>query len=79
MTKHFCIECSQELHTAVQECGPYVRNERGELVGQGRMVIMECVNAKCDLFMVTASLENYPTTTANYLRFKRQSNAPAHA
>jgi hypothetical protein len=76
MSKHFCIECGNELHTYEQECGPFTRNADGELIATGRTVIVECVNARCTLWMVTSSVQNYPTTTANYLNSRR---ANAHA
>lgn len=76
MTQHFCIECGSELHSYTQQSGPYNRNAAGELVATGHITIVECTNARCDLWMVTASLENYPTTTANYLRSRR---AVSHA
>lgn len=74
MTKHFCIECGSELHTYEQPAGPYTRDAAGELVATGRIVIVECVNGKCALWMVTASVQNYPTTTANYLRSRREAS-----
>jgi hypothetical protein len=73
-----CIECQQPLHQYEQECGPFTRNADGELIATGRTVIVECVNAKCDLWMVTASVQNYPTTTATYLN-SRRAKANVHA
>ncbi len=78
MTKHYCIECGSELHSYIQESGPFIRNDQGELIATGRIAIVECVNSKCSLWMVTASVENYPTTTANYLNARR-AKAVAHA
>lgn len=74
MAQHVCIECGSELHQYEQQSGPYVRNADGDLIATGRITIVECTNARCNLWMVTASVENYPTTTANYLRSRREAS-----
>lgn len=67
MQHHSCIECGQPLHQYEQQCGPYQRNDAGELVGTGSLTLVECHNPACRLHMVTASMKCYPTTAANFL------------
>lgn len=77
--KHFCIECGSDLHSFEQQCGPYVRNDAGELVATGSMTLVECHNPGCGLYYVTASLKMYLDTVGKFLQPRVLLDAPARS
>lgn len=86
---YFCRYCGAPLHVERQECGPYTRNDAGQIVALGVTLQFDCRNANtdgagqpCDAYMATASGPNWQATIDRYvewMRSERAFKAVAHA
>lgn len=86
---YFCRYCGAPLHVEVQECGPYTRNDQGQIIALGKTLQFDCRNTNvdgagtpCDAYMATASGSGWQTTIDRYvewMRSERAFKAVAHA